>query len=106
MTDQLAFTVSRRGQTTSQTDYTATDLLGFAFDDDNFVLAQRSWSGDARASITRYDKSGAQLRRSTCPAHPSISYAGGQLGVLTSSGLYVYNNALEPDWKCMSGGAA
>lgn len=107
VTDQLAFTVSRRGQTTSQTDYTATDLLGFAFDDDNFVLAQRSWSGDARASITRYDKSGAQRAALNLPSAPeSISYAGGQLGVLTSSGLYVYNNALEPDWKCTSGGAA
>ena len=105
VTDQLAFTVSRRGQTTSQTDYTATDLLGFAFD--NFVLAQRSWSGDARASITRYDKSGAQRAALNLPSAPeSISYAGGQLGVLTSSGLYVYNNALEPNWKCTSGGAA
>jgi len=81
-------------------------LLGFAFDDDNFVLAQRSWSGDARASITRYDKSGAQRAALNLPSAPeSISYAGGQLGVLTSSGLYVYNNELEPDWKCTSGGA-
>ena len=107
VSDKSAFTVSRRGQTTSQTDYTATDLLGFAFDDDNFVLAQRSWSGDARASITRYDKSGQARASLNLPSAPeSISYAGGQLGVLTSSGLYVYNNSLKPDWKCTSGGAA
>ena len=107
ISDKSAFTVNRRGETTSQASYTASDLLGFAFDGDNFVVAVRSWSGDARASVTRYDKSGDVRASLNLPSAPeSLSYAGGQLGVLTSSGLYVYNNALEPDWQCPSAGAA
>ena len=107
ISDKSAFTVNRRGETTSQASYTASDLLGFAFDGDNFVVAVRSWSGDARASVTRYDKSGDVRASLNLPSAPeSLSYAGGQLGVLTRSGLYVYNNALEPDWQCPSAGAA
>lgn len=105
--DHSAFTVNRRGEKTADIDYIASDLLGFAFDQNNFVIATRSWSGDARATITRYDKNGqpkATLNLSNAPE--SLSYAGGHLGVLTSSGLYVYDNALKPNWKCESAGAA
>lgn len=101
--DRAMFTANRRGEKTSELDYSARDLLGYAFDESDFVLALRSWSGDARAAVTRYDKSGtdkASLNLASAPE--SLSYAGGQLGVLTSSGLYVYNNALRPDWKCMN----
>ena len=101
------FTANRRGEKTSELDYSAKDLLGYAFDESDFVLALRSWSGDARATVTRYDKGGtakASLDLSSAPE--SLSYAGGQLGVLTSSGLYIYNNALRPDWKCMNTSAA
>lgn len=107
ISDKAAFTAHRRGEQTSHTTYTASDLLGFAFDTDSYILAQRSWSGDARATITRYDKSGEAKASLDLPSAPeSLSYAGGQLGVLTTSGLYVYNNSLRPDWKCTSAGAA
>lgn len=107
VSDKSAFTVSRRGETTSQTDYTASDLLGFAFDGGSYVVATRSWSGDARATVTRYDKAGEIRATLDLPSAPeSLCYAGGQLGVLTSSGLYVYDNALRPSWKCASAGAA
>ena len=105
--DRSMFTANRRGEKTSELDYSAKDLLGYAFDESDFVLALRSWSGDARATVTRYDKGGtakASLDLSSAPE--SLSYAGGQLGVLTSSGLYIYNNALRPDWKCMNTSAA
>ncbi len=107
ITDRAMFTANRRGEKTSRTEYSAKDLLGYAFDENDFVIALRSWSGNARATITRYDKSGtakASLDLETAPE--SLSYAGGQLGVLTSSGLYIYNNALRPDWKCMNTSAA
>ena len=107
ITDRSMFTANRQGEKTSKMEYSAKDLLGYAFDENNFVIALRSWSGNARATITRYDKSGtakATLDLETAPE--SLSYAGGQLGVLTSSGLYIYNNALRPDWKCMNTSAA
>lgn len=107
VTDRAMFTANRRGEQTSKHDYAAKDLLGYASDESDFVIALRSWSGEARATVIRYDKSGdAKASLDLASAPESLSYAGGQLGVLTSSGLYIYNKSLKPDWKCINTGAA
>lgn len=107
ITDQAAYTVNRRGELHTAAQYAASDLLGFSFGSDGFVLARRSFTGEARAEIVRFDKNGetkATLPMTSAPE--SLSYADGRLAVLTGNGLYVYNSALQPDWKNESAGAA
>lgn len=108
VTDQAAYAVDRRtGAKTAAASYAAADLLGFAFGNDGFVIAQRSFSGTERASVTRYDKEGAARATLSLSSDPqSLSYVNGRLGVLTANGLYVYDGAMKPDWKNGSAAAA
>lgn len=107
ITDTAVYTADRRGTKNTAVSYAPSDLVGFAFGDDDFVVALRSWSGTARAEITRYDKSGTARASLALGAAPqSLSYAGGHLGVLTANGLYVYDKSMRPDWKNESANAA
>lgn len=97
--DTGAYLVNLRGDAFCTESYPASDLIGFSFDDGAVALARRSYTKSARSEITVLLANGHMTGPlATGEELTGLSLAGGRLALLTTAGLHVYNDKLEPLW--------
>lgn len=98
--DYQSFIISRKGKIIHDIHYAAGDLTAYAFGDGSAVLAVRSYASTSRTGLITIGANGRES--SPLPINEDIlgiAYDGARLGLLTASGLSVYDSALRPLWE-------
>ena len=98
--DSGLFLVDRAGKLSASQEYAASDLIGFSVSGDAVALATRSYTRSARSEVSILRENG----KTTGPLYlteelQSLSLANGKLGLLTSAGLHLYDDAMQPLWS-------
>lgn len=97
--DTGTYLVNLSGAAFCTQSYPVSDLIGFSFDDGAVALARRSYTKSARSEITLLLANGHLTGPlATGEELTGLSLAGGRLALLTSAGLHVYSDKLEPLW--------
>ncbi|MGE4549336.1 MAG: DUF5711 family protein [Intestinibacillus sp.] len=97
--DTGVYLVDLRGKAFCTETYPASDLIGFAFDNGAVALARRSYTKSARSEVVVLSGNGRMTGPlATEEELTGLSLAGGRLALLTTAGLHVYNDKLEPLW--------
>lgn len=107
LTDSALLLADRTGgEPVTLASYTADELLAFALHGDRALLATRSWTGSARATLTLYDRTGVVGTVESAEEPTSLSLTDREAAVLTASGLHVYDHGLTPLWENPTAGGA
>jgi hypothetical protein len=103
--DTGIFLCDRRDGLLQQVEYTADNVIAYAFGEDSLYYALDSYTGGARCELYRMSATGA-LSEDPLYLHEelqSISAAGNYLALLTSSGVTLYRADLTAQWSSRQG---
>lgn len=105
--DTGAYLVNLKGETVYSAAYPASDLVGFSFDHGALALACRSYTKSARTEVSVVSAGGGVTGPLLVSEElASLSLSNGRLALLTTAGLHVYNDKLEPLWTDASAAGA